>query len=171
LGQAALNIAVHAGAQVTATTRNAERIGKLRQLGAARVEIEGPERFGPRSDLTGFDAVWELVGNSTVLDSLAMVHRGGRVLPRGFPWPPGPQRLLQPVNADAERRPFPFLRQFRARRSGIPLSDIPSQAIVDRVAAGSYQAKPARVFHFDQVPEAHRVMESNQANGKLVVRM
>jgi NADPH:quinone reductase-like Zn-dependent oxidoreductase len=52
-----------------------------------------------------------------------------------------------------------------------PVSDIPFQGIADRVAAGKYQAKPARMFRFDEKQEAHRAMESNQANGKLVVRL
>jgi NADPH2:quinone reductase len=37
------------------------------------------------------------------------------------------------------------------------------------VAAGRYKAKPARVFRFDDVREADRVMEAYQANGKMVV--
>lgn len=32
-----------------------------------------------------------------------------------------------------------------------------------------FEAKPSRVFKFEEIREAHRVMESNQANGKLVV--
>jgi zinc-binding alcohol dehydrogenase family protein len=52
-----------------------------------------------------------------------------------------------------------------------PLAEIPFQDIVDRVAAGIYKAKPARVFGFADIQEAHRLMESNQANGKLVVRL
>jgi NADPH:quinone reductase-like Zn-dependent oxidoreductase len=52
-----------------------------------------------------------------------------------------------------------------------PLSDVPLQAIVDRVAAGHYRAKPARVFRFTEIQEAHRLMESNQANGKIVVSL
>src|SRR5437879_1201748 len=43
LGQAALNIAAQAGAQVTATTRNRERISKLEALGAQRVDLEGSD--------------------------------------------------------------------------------------------------------------------------------
>jgi NADPH2:quinone reductase len=31
------------------------------------------------------------------------------------------------------------------------------------------QAKPARVFGFDEIVEAHRVMESGQAGGKMTV--
>jgi NADPH2:quinone reductase len=52
-----------------------------------------------------------------------------------------------------------------------PLSEIPFQVIVDRVAAGTYKAKPATVFRFDEIQEAHRFMGSNQANGKIVIKV
>jgi NADPH:quinone reductase len=51
------------------------------------------------------------------------------------------------------------------------MSEILFQAIVDRVAEGTYKAKPAKVFHFEDIREAHRLMESNQAGGKIVVRL
>ena len=37
------------------------------------------------------------------------------------------------------------------------------------VAAGRSKAKPFRVFKFEEIREAHRVMEANQAKGKMVV--
>jgi len=37
------------------------------------------------------------------------------------------------------------------------------------VAAGRIKAKPWRVFGFDEVREAHRVMEAHEAQGKMVV--
>jgi NADPH2:quinone reductase len=40
---------------------------------------------------------------------------------------------------------------------------------VANVEAGAYQAKPSRVFAFEEIAEAHRVMEASQAAGKLVV--
>jgi NADPH:quinone reductase len=49
------------------------------------------------------------------------------------------------------------------------LSNIPMQRIVDSAAKGTYKAKPAKVFPFEQLPDAHRLMESNQANGKIEV--
>ena len=52
-----------------------------------------------------------------------------------------------------------------------PLSEIPFQAIVDNVATGVYKAKPAKVFRFEDIQDAHRLMESNQAGGKIVVRL
>ena len=33
------------------------------------------------------------------------------------------------------------------------------------------KAKPSRVFRFEDIREAHRVMEANEAKGKLVVRL
>jgi hypothetical protein len=37
------------------------------------------------------------------------------------------------------------------------------------VEEGRYRAKPSREFRFEDIREAHRVMGSNEANGKLVV--
>ena len=52
-----------------------------------------------------------------------------------------------------------------------PLTDIPFQVMIDRAGAGAYQARPARTFRFEEIQEAHRLMESSQANGKIVVRV
>jgi NADPH:quinone reductase-like Zn-dependent oxidoreductase len=46
---------------------------------------------------------------------------------------------------------------------------VPLQAIAAEVEAGRYKAKPKRVFRFEDIQEAHRVMESNEAKGKMVV--
>jgi NADPH:quinone reductase-like Zn-dependent oxidoreductase len=52
-----------------------------------------------------------------------------------------------------------------------PMSEIPFQKIVDRVADGTYRAKPARVFDFKDIQHAHRLMESGEAGGKIVIRI
>jgi NADPH:quinone reductase len=41
--------------------------------------------------------------------------------------------------------------------------------IAERVEAGRFNAKPSRVFRFEEIREAHRVMEANEAHGKMVV--
>jgi NADPH2:quinone reductase len=169
LGQAALNIAAQAGAQVTATTRNRERISMLQALGAQRVELEGPDlarRISERSD-----AVLDLVGNSTILDSLAMVRRGGRVCLAGFVGGLAPIVAFNPLLQMPSGVHWSFFGSFMFGAPEFPLSDVPLQDIVDRVADGSYKAKPARVFRFEEIAEAQRTMESNRANGKLVVRL
>ena len=41
--------------------------------------------------------------------------------------------------------------------------------MIAKAEAGRYQAKPARVFGFDEIVEAHRAMERGLAAGKMVV--
>lgn len=173
LGQAALNIAAHGGAQVIATTRNPERVARLKALGAPRVEIEGADlsrRVRERVP-AGVDAVLDLVGNSVLLDSLALVRRGGRVCQAGFLGGLSPFPSFNPLQQMPSGVHFSFFGSFVFGTPEFPLSDVPLQDIVDRAASGGYQAKPARVFRFEDIREAHRVMESNRANGKLVVQI
>lgn len=50
--------------------------------------------------------------------------------------------------------------------------DLPTERLpqfVDGVVAGRNRVNIDRVFRFDEIVEAHRYMESNQATGKLVV--
>ena len=77
-GQAALKMAVNAGARVIATTRKRERFAMLEALGAERCEIERPDLSKHIAEAKRIDAVLDLVGNTVVLDSLAMLRRGGR---------------------------------------------------------------------------------------------
>jgi NADPH2:quinone reductase len=175
LGQAAINIASETGVRVIATTRNAYgRIQALEALGAKQVLRESTElskrihEIHPR----GVDAVLDVIGNSTALDSLAMARRGGRVCVVG---------LLDHVESVGNFNPL-----FQMPHAGVhfssfvswsfgtpecPLSDVPFQAIIDRVESGAYKAKPARVFRFEDIQQAHRLLETNEAGGKIVVRV
>lgn len=53
-------------------------------------------------------------------------------------------------------------------RAAFPMSDIPLQRIVTKVEEGASRAQPCRVLPFEDIPEAHRVMERGEALGKLV---
>jgi NADPH:quinone reductase-like Zn-dependent oxidoreductase len=96
-GQAALNMAVNAGAQVIATTRNRDRFPTLESLGASRVEVEGPDLSKRITEAKAVDAVLDLVGNSTILDSLDMVRRGGRACLAGWLGGLAPIRDFNPL--------------------------------------------------------------------------
>jgi NADPH2:quinone reductase len=173
LGQAAVNLAAHAGARVIATTRNAKRASLLEALGATEVLLEAPElsRHLRERHPQGIDAVLDIVGNTTVLDSLAMLRRGGHVCLVGFLGGGGPLALEPVFQMPSGTHLSVFASALVTGTAEFPLSEIPFQDIVDRVAAGAYQAKPTRVFRFEDIQEAHRLMESNQANGKIVVRL
>src|SRR5580693_9837807 len=77
-GQAAVKMAVAAGARVIATARKPERFSLLESLGAARVELESRTLAAGIAEGKQIDAVLDLVGNSTILDSLDMLRRDGR---------------------------------------------------------------------------------------------
>lgn len=53
--------------------------------------------------------------------------------------------------------------------SEFPLSEIPLAEMIAKAEKGSYQARPARVFGFNDIVEAHEVMESGLAGDKTTV--
>jgi NADPH:quinone reductase-like Zn-dependent oxidoreductase len=173
LGQAALNVAAHAGALVIATTRSAARTGALEALGANQVLLEGPDLARRVRELRpdGADAVLDLIGNTVVLDSLQAVRRGGRVCEAGWLGGLAPIASFNPMLQMPSGVHFSLFGSFMFGAPAFPLSLVPMQTIVDRVASGAYRARPARVFRFDQIQDAHRLMESSEANGKIVVAL
>ena len=60
---------------------------------------------------------------------------------------------------------------FATSPSELPISEVPMQEVVNRVAKGVYKAKPAAVFSFDEIREAQRLMGSGKANGKITVKL
>jgi NADPH:quinone reductase len=170
-GQAALNMAVNTGARVIGTTRENERFPLLQALGAERVELEGPGLSRRIAESKKVDAVLDLVGNSTILDSLEMLRRGGRACLAGWLGGLAPIADFNPLAQMASGVYLTFFGSFVFGTPGFPLSDVPLQKIAGDVAAGRLKAKPTRIFSFDQVREAHRVMEANEAKGKMVVVM
>jgi NADPH:quinone reductase len=171
LGQAAVNIAAQVGAHIIATTRDDQRATMLRSLGAQEVVPE----TSFLSDLLrarhgqGLDAVLDIIGTSTVLDSLAMLRRGGRVCLVGF-LGGGGQIGIDPIfQIPSGRHLSAFASALVIGTPEFPVSDIPFQAIIERVAKRTYKAKPARIFRFEEIQEAHRIMEANEAGGKIVV--
>ncbi|WP_413103946.1 zinc-binding alcohol dehydrogenase family protein [Streptomyces sp. Inha503] len=168
-GQAAINLAVNAGAHVIGTSRNRERFAMLDQLGVERTELEGPDLSGRIPEAKRVDAVLDLVGNSTILDSLAMLRRGGRACLAGWLGGLDPIGDFNPLLQMASGVCLTFFGSFVFGTPGFPLSDVPLQTIAEQVAAGRLRAKPSRVFRFEDIHEAHRVMEAGEAKGKMVV--
>ncbi|HEV2583223.1 MAG TPA: zinc-binding dehydrogenase [Ktedonobacteraceae bacterium] len=170
LGQAAINIAKQEGVTVLTSTRSAIKVALLTELGAERVLIENGNlseevrAFYP----DGIDGVLDIIGNSTLLDSLRMARKGGRVCVAGFLGSSEPVAFSWLANMPFGVDLNAFASLFFGTKD-FPHSDVPMQKIVDRVANGIYKSKPVKVFPFEHIPEAHRLMESNSANGKIVV--
>ncbi|ORB73671.1 zinc-binding dehydrogenase [Mycobacterium scrofulaceum] len=169
LGQAALKLAVAAGATVIATARSRGRFSMLEQLGASRTELERRDLADHLAEAKQVDAVLDLVGNSTILDSLDLLRRGGTACLAGWLGGLAPIGDFNPLLRMASGVNWNFFGSFVFGTPGFPLSDVPLQEIAWQVAQGALEAKPSHVFSFDQIHEAHRVMEAGEAGGKMVV--
>lgn len=95
--------------------------------------------------------------------------RGGRACLAGWLGGLDPIADFNPLAQMASGVYLTFFASFVFGTPGFPLSDVPLQQIAEQVAAGRLRVEPSRVFRFEEVPEAHRVMEANQAGGKMVV--
>jgi NADPH:quinone reductase len=168
-GQAAVKLAVNAGARVIATARSKERVAMLEQLGAARVETEATDLTARLAGGEPIDAVLDLVGNSTILDSLDMLRRGGSACLAGWLGGLDPIGDFNPLLRMASGVNLSFFGSFVFGNPGFPLSDVPLQVIAGQVQDGELEAEPFRVFAFDEIREVHRVMEAGEAAGKMVV--
>ena len=169
-GQAAVNMAVNAGAKVIATTRSRERFAtaggtRRRALRARRAGLSDAHRRGQEARRGARPGRQQHDPRFARHASPRRPRLPGRLAGR-----PRADRRLQPAAADGQRRLPDLLRQLRVRHAGLPA--------FRRAAAGHrgrrggqarYQAKPSRVFRFEEIQEAHRVMEANEANGKMVV--
>ncbi|WP_405016524.1 zinc-binding dehydrogenase [Kitasatospora sp. NBC_00070] len=171
LGQAAVDLAVDHGATVLATTRNPAHVPLLKALGASDVLIDdGALASQVREREISVDAVFDIVGNSVLRDSLALVRPRGRVCQLGF------LGGFEPVPDFAPLTDLPsgvllsfFGSAFVLGTPAFPLTDVPLDEIYAKIAAGTLRARPTRVYRFDQIVEAHRAMDAGEALGKMVV--
>ena len=168
-GQAALKMAVRYDVRVIATTRDREHWPMLEKLGAERCEIEQRDLSKHIAEAKKIDAVLDLVGNSVMLDSLARLRRGGRSCLAGWLGGLDPIPDFNPLLQMASGVYLTFFGSFVFGTPGFPLSDVPLQQIAADAAIGRLDIKPTRIFRFEEIHEAHRVMEAGEARGKMVV--
>ena len=170
LGQAAVDVARGLDVRVLATTRSPSKTAILERLGA--------DPLVDRADLSrdirarvpgGIDAVLDIVGVSTLLDSLKMVRYRGRVAMAGFLGGGGPLTFDPLMQLPSGVALSFFASSFLFGTPDLPLAAIPFADFVERAGRGIFRAKPAHVFGFDDVVAAHRLMDSGEARGKIVV--
>ena len=86
VGQAAAAIAKNHGVEVASTTRNPDRVDLLRSCGADKVFVDGGsiEKEVRKTYPRGVDKVLELIGTTTLEDSLRCAREGGIVCMTGI---------------------------------------------------------------------------------------
>jgi len=166
VGLAAAAIAKKHGASVTSTTRNPDRASLLRSSGADDVVIDSGAVAGDirKNHPEGADKVLELIGTTTLLDSLRCAKEGGVVCMTGIVGNKWSFDNFAPMDAIPTAVRLTAYAGESEDFMRTPLDDLASQ-----VAAGTLAVQIGKVFHLDQIVEAHRTMEENKAGGKIVV--
>lgn len=164
VGLAASAIAKRHGAIVASTSRKMEREHALRQAGADYVFVDtGAIADEVRRTLGGVDKVLELVGTTTLQDSLRCVRETGLVCMTGMVGDKWSLDHFSPMES------IPTAVGLTTYDGGVKdFMAMPLQALIDQIAAGEMQVHMARVFRLDEIVEAHRLMESSAASGKIV---
>jgi len=166
VGLAAAVLAKRQGATVAATTRKADRESMLKNNGADHVFIDTGEIAGDvrRVFPDGVDKVLELVGTTTLLDSLQCAARYGSVCMTGMVGNAWEFEQFSPMGA------IPSTVNLTTYAGGSQdFIDTPLQTVVNEIEAGRMTPGIGRVFQLHDIVEAHRCMEDNAASGKIVV--
>ncbi|KAI1178191.1 GroES-like protein [Nemania sp. FL0916] len=170
LGQAALHLAVDAGAVVTATTRRQERFKWLKEMGAAEAVKEEEGLFGHGGAAEKFDKTLNLIGNRVLLESISLTRPGGRMLQAGWLGGLAPVKDFNPMVQMESGVHFSLFHSKVLGTKEFPLSNIPLQEIVRKIEQGKWNASPARIFEYADIVEAHRALDSHDVGGKIVVK-
>ena len=166
VGLAAAAIAKNFGAQVSATTRNPASSNLLRSSGADEVFIDSGEiaKDVRTKYPDGVDRVLELIGVTSLLDSLQCARPGGSVCMTGIVGNKWSFDSFAPMAAIPSAVNLTIYAGENSDFMRMPLNDL-----VQQVADGTLQVPVGKVLHLDNIVEAHQLMDSNKAGGKIVV--
>ena len=166
VGLAAAAIAKGHGAFVAATTRDPDRGPLLRASGVDQVFVDtgAIAQAVTAAHPGGVEKVLELVGVTTLLDSLRCARPGGTVCMTGIVGNKWAFDRFAPMDA------IPTAVGLTAYAGGAgDFMATPLDGLAGQIAAGTLQVQVGRTFRLDEVVDAHRCMEENRAGGKIVV--
>jgi NADPH:quinone reductase-like Zn-dependent oxidoreductase len=166
VGLAAAAIAKLHGAFVAATTRRPDRERLLRSNGVDQVFIDSGALAEQVREVSsrGVDKVLELVGATTLLDSLRCARPRGIVCMTGIVGNTWSFDNFSPMEA------IPTAVSLTTYNGGAEdFMATPLDELVQQVAAGTLHVQVGKTFSLDEIVEAHRCMEENKAEGKIVV--
>jgi NADPH:quinone reductase-like Zn-dependent oxidoreductase len=166
VGLAATAIAKSHGASVAATTRQPDRDKLLRENGVDQVFIDTGTISNQVKEVyrRGFDKVLELVGTTTLKDSLACAKQRGIVCMTGIV---GNKWSFENFSPMDEIPTAVCLTTYAGESEDFMRT--PLEELAEKVAAGTLRVQIGKTFRLDEIVEAHRCMEENRAGGKIVV--
>jgi NADPH:quinone reductase-like Zn-dependent oxidoreductase len=166
VGLAAAAIAKGHGAVVAATTRNPDRSELLRVSGVDQVFIDSGSIAEQVKQVCsgGVDKVLEMIGTTTLKDSMRCVKQRGVVCMTGIVGNKWSFDNFSPMEAIPTA-----VRLTSYAGESEDFMRTPLDKLADQIAAGKLHIQIGKTFHLDEIVEAHRLMEENKAGGKIVV--
>jgi NADPH:quinone reductase-like Zn-dependent oxidoreductase len=168
VGLAAAALARRIGATVIATTRRAERLADLAARGIDHPLLDDGSVAAAVREIVpdGVDAVLELIGTTTLRDSLRAAKVHGTVCFTGMVSDEWTVRDFYPIGyiPNGVR-----LTAYDGEAADLPPHVL--QEFLDDIAAGRLSLTIHRVFELEEIASAHAMMETNAAVGKMVVRV
>jgi len=166
VGLAAAAIGKKHGAFVAATTRNPDRENLLRTSGVDQVFIDTGSIAEQVMEVcgNGVDKVLELVGATTLKDSLRCAKQHGIVCMTGIVGNKWSFDNFAPMEAIPTAVSLTTYAGESEDYMRTPLEDL-----VEQIAADTLRVQIGKVFRLEEIVEAHRCMEENKAGGKIVV--
>ena len=163
VGSAGIQIAKAAGARVIATTGSNQKIAAARALGADEVlnynEVAIPDAVRDLTGGLGVDLAFDMVGGDRLLDAIGALALGGR---------------LVTVGAHAGEQVEIDMIEFFRKHISMHGCGRSTKAIVAKVlglvAAGVLKPVIHGTFPLGAAAEAHRVMESRDFFGRMVLK-
>lgn len=171
IGMAAVAYAKARGLTVIATTRNPDSIDKLKSIGADHVVIDNGNIHEEVKAILpeGVSNALEIVGAATLKDTLKSIRQWGQVVVIGLL---GGTTVLESFNLMGDLPNTVRLSFFSSGLFGsdtLPLNESPLNWVIKQVATGNIPNTLAKTFGVEDIQEAHRLLDSGTANGKIVV--
>ena len=168
IGMLSCQLAKSKGLTVISTTRNPKKRQTLLDNGADHVLIDDGEIATALKEIfpEGVNKVLELIGTSTLKDSLKCISKKGVVCMTGIL---GNEWSMKDFTPMGDIPSLGRLTVYMGESKN--LSKDLLQSFINKVERNEIKLNIDKVFSLDQVPEAHQYMEDNKARGKIVVEL
>lgn len=166
IGKAALAISKSQGLRVGTTTRNPSKKDELKKAGADDVLIDNGnlQKQMEENHLGPYDRVLELIGTKTLIDSLRCVRSGGIVCMTGIL---GGKWILENFQPLVDIPTAVKLTSYAGEATDLNVEQF--QKYLNLIELGKLVVETGPVFEFENLIQAHKLMDANQAGGKIVV--
>lgn len=159
------------GCHVAATSRSTNGKDAILAAGADEFVLDDGHLASGSTDSGSshrgkYDAILELIGTTTLVDSLACAAPGGKVCMTGIvgnAWSMDGFKPMEDIPSGV------CLTRYSG--GGEEFKAVPWEKMVNSVEEGKMKVVVGKTFPLEEVVRAHELMEENKARGKIVLLM